>query len=145
MPRTYAKILIHCVYSTKHRVSAIHEPERVWKMTREIARNIKIDVLAIGGTSNHVHILLALPPDRRLSDIIRDLKANSSLILREENRRFHWQDGYGAISVSPSVVPAAIRYIQNQEHHHRKVAFDAEYLDMLERAGIAYVKEYVLD
>lgn len=73
------------------------------------------------------------------------MKTNSSLILREENRRFHWQDGYGAISVSPSVVPAAIRYIENQEQHHRKVGFDTEYLEMLDRAGITYLKQYVLD
>jgi REP element-mobilizing transposase RayT len=145
MARTYTKILIHCVYSTKNRTSSIPEPERVWKMTREIARNLKIDILAIGGTSDHLHLLLALPSDRRLADIIRDLKANSSLILRQQNRRFHWQDGYGAISVSPGVVPAAIRYIQNQEHHHRGVPFATEYLAMLDKAGITYAKEYVLD
>lgn len=62
MPRTYTKLLIHCVYSTKNRTSSIREPKRVWDMTREIARNLKINILAIGGTSDHLHVLLALPP-----------------------------------------------------------------------------------
>src|SRR5215475_6324900 len=119
MARTYTKLLIHCVYSTKNRRNSIREPERVWNMTREIARNLKIDVMAVGGTQNHVHLLLALPSNRNLADVLRDLKSNSSLLLREESRAFRWQDGYGAISVSPGAVPAVIRYIQNQAQHHR--------------------------
>ncbi len=145
MPRTYIKNLIHCVYSTKNRTPSIREPERVWNITREIARNLKIDIPAVGGTANHVHMLVALPSNRCLADVMRDIKANSSLILRAENRRFHWQDGYGAISVSPQTIPLAIRYIQNQEQHHRGKTFEAEYIEMLELAGIAYEPEYVLD
>jgi REP element-mobilizing transposase RayT len=145
MPRTYIKNLVHCVYSTKNRTPSIREPERAWNITREIARNLNIDTPAVGGTTNHIHLLLALPSNRSLADVMRDIKANSSLILRAENRRFHWQDGYGAISVSPQTVPAAIRYIQNQEQHHRGKTFEAEYIEMLERAGIAYEPDYVLD
>jgi len=145
MPRTYTKLLVHCVYSTKNRRKSIREPERVWNMTREIARNLKIDIKAIGGTRNHVHLLLALPSNRNLADILRDLKSSSSLILRQENRGFRWQDGYGAISVSPGAVQAVIRYIQNQEQHHSRKSFETEYIEMLNRAGIEYVAEYVLD
>jgi len=145
MPRTYSKIILHCVYSTKNRLSCIREPERAWRITREIARNIKIDILAIGGTSDHIHLLLALPPNRALADVIRDLKANSSLILRQADRSFRWQDGYGVISVSPSAVPAAIRYIEHQAEHHATKKFEVEYIEMLERAGIKYELEYVLD
>ena len=145
MARTYTKLLIHCVYSTKNRRNSIREPERVWNMTREIARNLKLDIMAVGGTHNHLHLLLALPSSRNLADVLRDLKSNSSLILREENRQFRWQDGYGAISVSPGAVPAVIRYIDNQEQHHRDRSFEIEYIEMLNRAGIEYVPEYVLD
>ena len=109
MARTYTKLLVHCVYGTKNRLPLIREPERVWNITREIARNLKIDITAIGGTRNHMHLLPALPSNRNLADILRGLKSNSSLILREENRGFRWQDGYGAISVSPGTVPAVIR------------------------------------
>ena len=145
MPRTYTKLLIHCVYSTKNRRNSIHEPVRVWNLTREIARNLKIDVLAVGGTRNHVHLLLALPSNRNLADVLRDLKSNSSLILRKDNRGFRWQDGYGAISVSPGAVPSVTRYIENQERHHSHRSFETEYIEMLNRAGIDYVSEYVLD
>jgi putative transposase len=106
---------------------------------------VKIDILAVGGTSNHIHLLLALPTSRSLADILRELKANSSLILREDDRQFRWQDGYGAISVSPSAVPAVIRYIANQERHHQKLKFEDEYIGMLEGAGIIFAPEYVLD
>ena len=145
MPRTYSKIVLHCVYSTKNRIPSIREPERARRITREIARNIKIDILAIGGTADHVHVLLALPPNRALSDIIRELKANSSFLLRQNDRSFHWQDGYGVISVSPGAVPAAIRYIEHQAEHHMAKKFEVEYIEMLERAGIQYEPEYVLD
>ena len=145
MARAYTKLLIHCVYSTKHRRKSIEHPERVWDITREIARNLKVDIRAVGGTHDHVHLLLALPSNRNLADVLRELKANSSLILREENRQFRWQDGYGAISVSPGAVPAVLRYIENQEEHHRDKSFEDEYLEMLNRAGIEYSPEYVLD
>jgi len=145
MPRTYTKLLIHCVYSTKDRRNSIPEPVRVWNMTREIARNLKIDVVAVGGTRNHVHLLMALPSNRNLADVLRDLKSNSSLILRRENRGFRWQDGYAAISVSPGAVPSVTRYIENQEQHHSHRSFETEYIEMLNRAGIDYVSQYVLD
>ena len=143
MARTYTKLLIHCVYSTKNRRNSIREPERVWNITREIARNLKIDILAVGGTHNHLHLLLALPSNRNLADVLRDLKSNSSLILREENRAFRWQDGYAVISVSPSSVPAVVRYIEHQAEHHKARSFAEEYCAMLRRAGIAYDAKYV--
>jgi putative transposase len=70
MPRTYSKIVLHCVYSTKNRIQSIREPERAWRITREIARNIKVDILAIGGTSDHIHLLLSLPTNRAVSDVM---------------------------------------------------------------------------
>ena len=145
MPRTYAKNLVHCVYSTKNRVPSIKNPERTWQITREIARNIDIDIIAIAGVSDHIHFLMSLPPTRAMANIVRDLKANSSLILRNDNQSFHWQDGYAVISVSPSSVPAVIRYIENQAQHHRSCPFEQELLAMLDRADIAYDSKYVLD
>jgi REP element-mobilizing transposase RayT len=143
MPRTYAKNLVHCVYGTKNCVQLIHDPQRAWNMTREIARNIGIDVVAIGGVDNHIHLLMTLPPSRAMANVVRDLKANSSHILRRDNRMFQWQDGYAAISVSPSAVKAVVRYIEHQAEHHRARPFQEEYIAMLERAGIAYDARYV--
>jgi putative transposase len=105
---------------------------------RGIARNCKFDLLAIGGTDNHVHILLALPANRNLADVMRDIKANSSRHMREVGMRFAWQDGYAGISVSPSQVSAAKRYIANQKEHHGKRGFEEELVMMLERAGVRF-------
>ena len=143
MPRTYAKNLVHCVYGTKNCVNLIRDPERVWHLTREIARNIDIDILAIGGVENHIHLLMTLPPARAMANVVRDLKANSSQILRQENRMFRWQDGYATISVSPSAVSSVTRYIEHQAQHHHARSFQDEYIAMLERAGIAYDARYV--
>jgi REP element-mobilizing transposase RayT len=145
MPRTYAKNLVHCVYGTKNCVNLIHDPQRVWNMTREIARNIDIEVIAIGGVENHLHILMTLPPARAMANIVRDLKANTSHILRRESRMFRWQDGYAAISVSPSSIASVVRYIEHQAEHHHARSFQDEYIAMLERAGIAYDAQYVWD
>jgi REP element-mobilizing transposase RayT len=145
MPRTYAKNLVHCVYGTKNCLNLIRDPQGVWNLTREIARNIDIDILAIGGVKNHVHLLMTLPPSRAMANIVRDLKANSSHILRQENRMFRWQDGYAAISVSPAAVKAVMRYIEHQAEHHHRQSFQDEYTAMLERAGIAYDVRYVWD
>ena len=145
MARTYAKNLVHCVYGTKNSVNLIRDPQQVWHLTREIARNFGIDIIAIGGVANHVHLLMTLPPSRAMANVVRDLKANSSQILRRDSRVFRWQDGYAAISVSPSAAKAVVQYIEHQAEHHRVRSFADEYIAMLERAGIAYDARYVWD
>jgi putative transposase len=145
MPRTYVKNLVHCVYGTKNCLNLIRDPLRVWHLTREIARNIGINIIAIGGVANHVHLLMTLPASRAMANIVRDLKANSSQVLRRDSRTFRWQDGYAAISVSPSSVKDVVRYIEHQADHHKVHSFADEYIAMLERAGIAYDDRYVWD
>jgi putative transposase len=86
MADTYTKILVHCVFSTKERRPQILEPEKLWSYLRGIARNRGVDTLAIGGTANHVHILLALPSSLTVAQLMRDLKANSSRHLNEQIR-----------------------------------------------------------
>jgi putative transposase len=104
MADSYTKILVHCVFSTKARQPRISEPERLWTYFRGIARNCGVNVVAIGGTANHVHILVELPSSLTIAHLMRDLKANSSRYLNQRERGFAWQDGYAAISVSPSQV-----------------------------------------
>jgi len=130
-------------YGTKNCVNLIRDPQQVWRLSREIARNIGIDIVAIGGVENHIHFLMTLPPARAMANIVRNLKANSSHILRQENRAFRWQDGYAAISVSPSSVSAVTRYTEHQAEHHKACSFENEYIGMLERAGVEYDARYV--
>jgi putative transposase len=106
MADSYTRILVHCVFSTKNRLPLIPEPEGLWSYLRGIARNHRTDTLAVGGTANHVHLLLALPSNTTMANLMRDLKANSSRYLNEKRGGFAWQDGYAAISVSPSRVDA---------------------------------------
>jgi len=145
MAHTYNVNYIHCVFSTKHRLPLIHEPARAWATIREVARASKIKVLAVGGTANHVHLLISVPSTRSVSEVVRELKCNSSLRIRKSNRLFSWQNGYESISVSPSAIKAVQRYIDCQEAHHAKRSFEEEYTAILEHVGVKYDPEYVFD
>ncbi len=144
MSRSYVLNFVHVVFATKGRAQLIREPEPLWAYLRGIARNCGFDLLTVGGTNNHVHILLSLPPGHNLVDIIRDLKANSSRFMKTQVPGFSWQDGYSAISVSPSQINTVKRYIANQTEHHRQRTFDHEYLSLLDKAGVKYERDFVL-
>ena len=145
MAHTYNLNYIHVVFSTKRRMPLMPQPEKVWSTLSEVAQMSKIKLLAVGGTANHVHLLVVVPSSRAVSEIIRELNCNSSLRIRKWNRLFSWQDGYGNMSVSPSAVPAVRRYIERQPEHHARQSFEEEYTSILERAGVRYDPEYVFD
>jgi putative transposase len=132
------------VFATKGRTHLIRDREPPWAYLRSIARNCRFDIITIGGTDNHVHLLLSVPPGMHLVDLVRDLKANSSRFVKASVPGFAWQDGYAAISVSPSQVEAVKRYIAGQKEHHRRRTFDEEFLALLEKAGVRYDREHVL-
>jgi putative transposase len=144
MADTYTKILVHCVFSTKNRTPQISEPDKLWNYLRGIARNRGADTLSVGGTANHVHMLLSLPSGLTIAQLMRDIKANSSRYLNEKQRGFAWQDGYAAISVSPSQVEAVKRYIATQDAHHAKRSFENEYVAILDKSGIQHSADYTV-
>jgi len=95
---------------------------------------------------DHLHLLLGLRPDACLSDLVRDVKANSSRFINERRwvaGRFSWQEGFGAFSYSRSQLGTVIRYIENQQQHHAKKSFRAEYIGLLERFGVDYDLRYI--
>ncbi|MBZ5704591.1 MAG: transposase [Acidobacteriia bacterium] len=145
MGHSYASNFIHCVFSTKDRANLIPEQrsEQLYAYILGIAKNIGIGVLCIGGTANHLHILLALPANRTLSDAVRDLKANSSRWMSEAGLRFAWQHGFGAFSVSPSQLPVVKNYIHGQAEHHKKRNFEEEFLALLRKSGVEFDPTYV--
>ncbi|HEY4930812.1 MAG TPA: transposase [Terriglobales bacterium] len=145
MAHTYNLNFVHCVFSTKHRMPLMPEPEKAWTTIRETARMSRINLLAVGGTVNHVHLLISIPSTRTVSEVVRDVKANSSLRIRRWNRVFSWQDGYGSMSVSPTAIPSVIRYIEHQQEHHRARSFEDEYVSILDKAGVKYDPEFVFD
>jgi putative transposase len=142
--RSYVLNYVHCVFSTKGRAQLIRDREPLWAYFRGIARNCGFDVNAIGGTDNHVHVLLSVPAGMHLVNAVRDLKANSSRFMKTNVPGFAWQDGYAAISVSPSQIEVVKRYIARQEEHHRRRTFDEEFIALLDKAGVRYEREHVL-
>jgi len=140
MAHSYVSSVFHIVFSAKQRAQLIRpdHQSRLWNYLAGIARNHGMQMLAVGGTQNHVHMLVVLPSDMALSDAVRTLKANSSRWMRETDRLFAWQEGYGAFSVSPSQLERVKQYIANQPAHHATHSFEQEFLAMLQAANIGF-------
>lgn len=141
--------LMHCTFSTKERYPFIDsELElRLWPYLGGIARENRMKALAIGGTSDHVHALLSLPGTMSFAKAVQLMKGGSSKWVHDtfsKYRKFAWQEGYRAFSVSASQVQRAIAYIQTQKEHHRKKTFEEEFLELLEKHGVGYDSRYVL-
>jgi len=135
MAHTHTCNLVHCVFSTKDRANLILEPERLWQYVGGIARQNDILLLTAGGTANHLHLLISLPPTLTLAKAMQEVKGNTSRWLNERSR-FAWQQGYGAFSVSQSQRKKVVDYIDRQAEHHAKWSFEQEFLTLLKRSGI---------
>jgi len=148
MANTYTSLHYHFIFSTKSRMRFINADieQRLWEYLGGIARMNKMSALQIGGAADHIHALVLAPASLAPSKIAQYLKGDSSKWIHEEFaglRKFEWQDGYGAFSVSKSRLPDVIRYIQGQKEHHRKKSFQEEYLELLKRHGISYDERYL--
>ena len=143
MPHALTNNLIHCVFSTKNRSDRIREPDVLGRYMAGIARALHIPLLAFGGTGNHMHLLMALPPALSLAETVKKLKGNSSHWMNQSAPGFAWQEGYGAFSVSESQREVVIRYIEDQEAHHRKWSFEQEFMTLLRKSGVEYDARYV--
>lgn len=145
MSHTYAQNAIHIVFSTKSRCRFIPNQmqSELWAYIGGICREIGVRVHSIGGAEDHVHLLVQLPPTLPLAKAVLTIKSNSSRWARVKKREFGWQEGYGAFSVSASNLPAVIRYIQNQDQHHKRMNFEAEFLALLKRHGVEPDPRYV--
>ncbi len=149
MANTYTQIHIHCVFAVKHRKAMIDSAfkEELYEYITGIVQQRGHKMLAIGGTSNHIHIFLGLNVDESVSDLMQAVKRNSSLWINQNHKtqnRFEWQKGYGAFSYSKSHVNAVINYIKRQEEHHRKKAFREEYKQILRNFDVKYDERYLL-
>ena len=140
MGHTYSVNLVHLVFSTKERRPILPENllEKFHQYLVGIARNHRIEIIASGGTRDHVHALVALPTVMSIAEAARVLKANSSRRVSEHGVTFSWQEGYGAFSVSPSQVPVVKAYIAGQEEHHKKRDSREEFIALLKRCGIQF-------
>ena len=146
MAQTYTRLLYHIVFSTKNREPWIDEAWRpeLHAYIGGLVRNRKGELLAAGGIPDHIHLLVRLAADRSVSDVVRDIKSNSSSWLHQRGVfPFAWQDGYGAFTVSPSAIPGVVAYIDNQVAHHAKEAFCDEFVAMLLEHDVEYDEKYL--
>ena len=145
MSHSYAQNVVHLVFSTKDRqktISPAFQPD-LWAYAAGICKNEGIFVHVIGGTDNHVHLLIQVPPTLALSKAILAIKANSSRWAHGQGEKLAWQQGYAAFSVSASLVPAVTRYIQDQKEHHKRMSFQEELLALLKKHGVEFDPRYV--
>jgi len=150
MANTFTSLHYHVIFSTKNREPWIR-PEiesRVWAYLGGIARENDVKAHLIGGIENHVHLLLGIPPALAVSKAVQLIKGGSSAWVKETfggTAGFGWQDGYGAFTVSKSLVPEVERYIRDQRVHHGKKTFEEEYRTMLDRHEIQYEERFLFD
>ncbi|HUN88703.1 MAG TPA: IS200/IS605 family transposase [Terriglobales bacterium] len=137
MSHAYARNYVHLIFGTKGRRPWIHNADRLHAYIIGIAKEYSIDVHAIGGTNDHVHLLMAMPPKLSVAHAVRVIKANSSKWMNESGHLFAWQQGYGVFSVSSSNVQSVCEYIGKQGEHHRKWSFEDEFREFLRKHGIA--------
>jgi REP element-mobilizing transposase RayT len=148
MPNTYTQIHLQFVFAVKYRNGLIHSSfkEELYQYISGIIKAHNHKLLAINGMPDHLHILVGMRPSQSVSDLMQDIKANSSKWINEKKFlkvKFEWQEGYGAFSYSKSHVQNVIKYIQNQEKRHQVKTFNEEYLDFLNAFEIDYDERYV--
>ena len=146
MPHTYVQNTVHIIFSTKDRRKSIPKEFQpsLWSYIAGICKNHAIFTQAIGGAADHIHLLIQLPQSLPLAKAILTIKSNSSRWADAQKHKFAWQEGYAAFSVSASLVPTVARYIQNQEAHHKKMPFDAEFIALLKKHGVSFNPKFVL-
>ncbi|MBI5764632.1 MAG: IS200/IS605 family transposase [Planctomycetes bacterium] len=148
MPQSFTSLSIHAIFGTKNRLPLI-VPEirdRMYSYIGGIVGHEDGMLLAAGGMLDHVHLLFTLSPRIGLSDLMRLVKTNSSKWVHEtftDHRAFGWQDGYGAFSVSESVLGQVRDYIRDQEDHHRRMSFEEEFELFLKRHRVEFDARYL--
>ena len=150
MASTYSQIYIQYVFAVKERVNLLKRPWRdeVFKYISGIIKGKNQKAIIVNGMADHVHAFVGLNPAMPVSDLIRDIKNNSTNFINEQKflkGKFEWQEGYGAFSYSHSQMNHVYQYIANQEEHHRKKTFKEEYFDFLEKFEIEYEEQYLFD
>jgi len=148
MANTYSQLYIHIIFAVKGRQSLIAAKwkEEIYKYITGITTNKGQKLIAINGMPDHIHILIGLKPDKSISDLVRDIKSNSSKFINDKKwitGKFEWQIGFGAFSHSHSQLTNVIKYIQRQEEHHKVKTFKEEYIEFLKLFNIEFKDGYL--
>src|SRR5258705_12958302 len=150
MAGTFSQIYIQIVFAVKGRQNFINDK---WKteLHKYIAGIIKgkgQKPIIVNGMPDHIHAFIGLRPAMSVSDLVRDLKNNSSNFINEKKfvkGKFSWQEGFGAFSYSHAQLNSVYNYVLNQETHHAKKTFREEYLEFLEEFDVLFDEKYIFE
>jgi len=151
MAQSLSRLWTHLIFSTKGRFPFLHDKilrRDMHAYLAEMLRTHDCETLIVGGVEDHTHSLFALSRTHSIASVVKEVKRTSSGWIKEASRKlskFHWQGGYAAFSVSQSNVADVIRYIENQEEHHRRVSFQDEYRAFLNAYGVEFDEHYIWD
>ena len=150
MPQSLVRNYIHIVFSTEKRFPFIGTDieEELHRYLGGICNRLDCQVLTVGGFNDHVHIICMLSKKIALIDLIKELKVGSSHWIKKLGgmyEKFYWQDGYGAFSLNPTDIEAAIDYVNNQAEHHKQRSFQEELRAFLDKYKIQYNESYLWD
>ena len=150
MPNTYTQLHVHVVFAVQGRGNCItiQWKEKLFQYIAGIITNKNQKLMIINGMTDHLHLLIGYKSDCNLSDLIRDIKSNSSKWINESRwvvGKFEWQTGFGAFTVGQYQIKTVVNYILEQEKHHRKKSFKEEYIEFLNAYKIDFKPEYIFD
>ena len=150
MANTYTQLYVHIVFAVKGRGNLVSHSwkEELYKYITGIITNKNQKLMIVNGMPDHIHLLVGFKPDCSLSDLVRDIKANSSKFINEKKwvpGKFEWQTGFGAFTIGQSQIDRVVNYILTQEDHHKKKTFREEYVEFLNAYKIEYKSEYIFD
>ena len=150
MPGTFSQIYIQVVFAVRGRENFIVKPWRddLHKYIAGIVKGKEQKSIIVNGVADHIHCFVGLKPSMTISDLVRDIKNNSTNFINEKKLvkgKFSWQEGYGAFSYSHSQINDVYNYILNQEEHHKKKTFKEEYLEFLNKFEIPFEERYLFD
>lgn len=136
MGQCYFELFVHIIWGTKNRIPLINSDVEVivHNIIKDKCKKFNSEVIAIGNIEDHIHLLLSIHPALKLSDLIAEIKGTSSFFINSQtNHILYWQDGYGVMSISTSVLPIVKKYVDNQKNHHKSL----ELLEYLEKPSTA--------
>jgi len=150
MANSYSQIYIQIVFAVKGRQNLIkrEHKEELHKYITGIVKAKKQKMLAINCMPDHTHMFIGFTPDMKISDLVRDVKSISSGFINEKKfvkGKFNWQHGFGAFSYSHSHIDRVVKYVLNQEEHHKKKTFREEYIGLLEKFNVVYDPKYIFE
>ena len=150
MAQSLSMVLLHIVFSTHNRQKTIppHLRSKLHAYLAGVCRAIGAEAFRVGGTDDHVHIACKLPRTLTMAKLVEEIKKPSSSWMKQQEggtTHFSWQSGYGIFSLGQSQLPTLLRYIHNQQEHHKSNSFKEELLLLFEKYGVAYDEKYLWD